>query len=186
MSLNLSENLTEHLTRTLIVVASLARPVYIVAGVTFVAAAVLFPLCRRTWLNKGSFSWLGVFCYQSPAGCVRIACAWTKLLILLVLLAENRVLDLAEYLMLILPGLLYALLSKSPVAFVSKFMWTALETVGLLAVNILCGYIVEMNPDFGYVIVYVLLSVFMGVFGVYLFLRELHATSTERRRGIDV
>lgn len=179
-------NLNDNLTRVLILMASLARPVYIIVGATLVASAILLPLCRRTWLNKPSFSWLGIFCYQSPAGCVRIACAWTKLLVLLVLLAENRVLGLAEYLMLILPGLLYAALSKSPAAFAGKFMWTALETTGLLAVNILCGYIVEMKPDFGYVVIYALLSVFMGIFGIYLFLRELHAISMERRRGIDV
>jgi hypothetical protein len=178
-------DLNGDLTRVLIITGSLARPVYTVIIATIAVAVILIPLCRRTWLNKASFSWLGVFCYQPDAGYVRIACAWIKLIILIVLLTWNRVLGLTDYLMLILPGLLYAALSKSPTAFVGKFAWTALETVGLFAANILCGYIIEMNPEIGYTIIYVMLSVFIGIFGVYLFLRELHAVSTERRRRAD-
>jgi hypothetical protein len=180
---------SDEITRVLIVTASLALPVYIAAGATLALAAVLIPLCRRTWLNKRSFSWLGVFYRQRSAGYLRAACSWVKLLmllILLVLLARGRVLGLSDYLMLVLPGILYAALSKSPSAIIGKFMWTALETVGLLAVGILRSYVTEMNPGTDFVLVYALLSVFMGIFGVYVFLRELHAVSTERGRGFNV
>jgi hypothetical protein len=103
---------------------------------------------------------------------------------LIILLAESRVLGAADYLMFLLPGLVYALLSRSPMAFLNKFVWIALEAIGLFAVNILCNYIVEMSPGDGIRVIYALLSVFIGIFGVYLFLREFHAISTERRRSI--
>jgi hypothetical protein len=177
-------NPTEEITRILLITASLALPVYITAGATLAAAAVLIPLCRHTWLDKASFSWLGILYRQKPAGYLRAACAWVKLLMLIILLASYRVLGLADYLLLLLPGLLYAALSKSPAAFIRKFTWIALETAGLLSANILCGYIIEMRPGTGFMLIYVLLSVFIGVFGVYVFLRELHAVSTERGRGL--
>jgi hypothetical protein len=173
----------EDMTRVLLVTATLSRPVYIAMGATLIVGAILIPLCRRTWLHKRSFSWLGIFYRQTTVGCLRAACAWVKLLMLIILLAEHRVLNLADYIMLILPGLIYAALSRSPAAFISKFTWTALEVVGMFAVNILCGYIIEMNPGFAYTLIYVLLSVFIGIFGVYLFMREIHAVSTERGRG---
>jgi hypothetical protein len=177
--------INEELTKALIVAAQLARPAYIAAGVTSALGAILIPVCRRTWLNKASFAWVGLFYRQSAAGCLRIACVWLKLLMLLIPLADGRMLGAADYLMLILPGLVYAALSKSAASVAGKIMWTASEAVGLLAVNIFRAYIAEMDPGPAFTLVYAMLSVFMGVFGVYLFLREIHAISAARERGAN-
>jgi hypothetical protein len=168
----------------LLEIAPLSRLAAVTAGATVALCAALLPLCRRTWFNKPSFSWLGIFYGQSAAGYVRLACAWVKLVLLITLLAGHRELNASEYIAFLIPGVLFAALSRSFTSALSKLMWAALEAVGLLACNTLCGFIIEMSPGAGYTAVYILLSVFIGIFGVYLFLRDLHSISGERRRAV--
>jgi hypothetical protein len=170
-------DITEGLTRTLLVIAPLSRLVIVTAAATAALCAVLLPLCRRTWLNKGSFSWLGIFYRQSYAGYVKLACAWVKLVLLITLLASYRALDASEYAAFLIPGLVYAALSRSFTAFVNKLLWLVLETAGLLACNTLCDFVIEMAPGVAFIVIYVMLSVFIAIFGLYLFLRELHSIS---------
>ena len=177
-------NMTEMLTRTLIVMAPLSRLVIVTAAATAALCAALLPLCRHTWLNKGSFSWLGIFYGQGGAGYVKLACAWVKLVLLITLLASFKALEASEYAAFLIPGLLYAALSRTFASLLNKLLWLTLETVGLLACNTLCDFVIEMDPGAVFTAVCVLLSVFVAVFGLYLFLRELHSISGERRRFV--
>jgi hypothetical protein len=177
-------NISEGLTRTLLVIAPLSRLAIVTVAATLALCAVLLPLCRRTWLNKSSFSWLGIFYRQGYAGYVKLACAWVKLVLLFTLLAGYKALDASEYAAFLIPGLVYAALSRSFAVFANKLLWLALETAGLLACNTLCDFVIEMDPGAAFMAVYVALSVFIAIFGFYLFLRELHSISGERRRFV--
>jgi hypothetical protein len=166
------------------VIYPLTRYVYIVAASVVLACVIVIPLCRKTWLNKRSFSWLGVFYYQTPVGYLRLTCAWLKLVLLIALLFQSRTLEAADYMLFLFPGVLYSVLSKRVSTAISKLMWVAIGGVSVFVANTISGYIIEMDPGVEFTIIHILFCVYAGVFAVYLFLRDLHAISGERRRSI--
>jgi hypothetical protein len=166
------------------VIYPLTRYVYIVAASLAAACIIVIPLCHRTWLNKASFSWLGVFYYQTPVGYLRLSCAWLKLVLLIALLFQQKTLEAAEYMLLLIPGVVYSLLSKRVGTAINKLMWVAIGGVSVFVANTIYGYIAEMDPGVEFTIIHILFCVYAGVFALYLFLRDLHAISGERRRSI--
>jgi hypothetical protein len=174
----------EFVQRVFTVILPLSRYVYIVAATLAVACIIVIPLCRRTWLNKPSFSWLGVFYYQTSVGYLRLTCAWLKLVLLIALLFQRRPLEAAEYMLLLIPGVLYSLLSRNVATVINKLLWVAIGAVSVFVANTISSYITEMDPGVEFTIIYILFSVYAGVFALYLFLRDLHAISGERRRSI--
>ena len=51
---------------------------------------------------------------------------------------------------------------------------------GLLAVNLICGYIKDMAGGAIFVVLYVIMGLFLAMFSVYLFLVELNTLSSGR------
>ena len=112
---------------------------------------------------------------------MRLGAAWVKLCLLLISLAAFQKLTLSHYLLLALPGLLYAIEPEAPLRTPINLLGSVMALAGLLAANIVCGYIQDLRPGAGFVVVYVFMSLFLTLYGIYLFLNELNDLSMGRR-----
>ena len=152
-------------------------------AVTAATAAALVPLLllsRGLWVDQPRFRWLGLFFGLSTGDCARLACAWSKLVLLLGYLAAFRKLDTANYLLFLAFGAVYAVSFHDLARIPGRILWLALELVALVSCNLLCGYIRDVNGAALLRTAYILMAIFMSLFGAYLFLIELNDISAGR------
>ena len=109
-----------------------------------------------------------------------LACAWLKLVFLLVFVLGFQKLVLMHYLMVLIPGLVAALCASGFRGRVGSLLWLLLQTAGLLSVNLICGYIRDLSGTEGFLLIYVVMGIFLLLFSVYLFLNEVNAISAQR------
>lgn len=150
-------------------------------GATAAALAALLALSRGLWVDRPAFRWLGLFFGLGRWDCARLGCAWLKLCLLLAYLAAFQKLTAAHYVLFAAPALLFCVQPRTPGSIPGSLLGCVMELVGVGAANIVCGYIRDMHPGAGFVVVYVLISVFLALYAVYLFLTELNAVSNGRR-----
>lgn len=155
-------------------------------AITAAAAATLLVLpgllvcCRTAWLRSRSFRIAGLFFGLTGKEVLGLACGWLKFIFMLTFILGFQQMSLLHYWMLLLPGVLAALCAPSLSRKLSGLFWLMLQTVGLLSVNLVCGYIRELDGGLGFFLVYVAMGLFLTLFSVYLFLMELGALSAGR------
>lgn len=154
-------------------------PMAFVAAVTIIAIVIVVPMLSRLRMNSRAFGWLSVFYELRGTGCVRLACAWTKLWLLVIFLALFDDLSMQEYILFLVPGLFYVLTGKAKGIF-GRLFWFLVELMGLFTANVVCSYILDMRPGMIFTLIYAALSVFMVLFGIYLFMTELNDISGTR------
>ncbi len=147
---------------------------------TLIAMIVISILGRHTWVGKRHFPLPSLFFSLDARGTLRIACAWLKLIFLIVFLVSFQKMVLIQYLMILLPGLLLALLAGRLSQIGSGLFWLLLQLMGLFCANMVCGYIRDMAAGIGFILVYIAISVFMALFSVYMFLLDLDSISGSR------
>lgn len=152
---------------------------------TCVALAVLLVMSRGLWFDRPAFRWLGLFYGLDKGGCLRLACAWLKFCVLLTYLVAFQKLTTAHYLLFLVPALIFSVplhqLTELPANLLGVFM----ELVGLVAANVVCGYYQDLHPGVGFLLVYILISLFLALYAVYLFLTELNVISNGRRVHVE-
>lgn len=156
-----------------------------VAVPTCAALAALLLMSRGLWFDKRGFRWLGLFYGLGRFDSVRLGCAWVKFCLVLAYLIGFRKLETIHYLMLVVPSLIFSIQIRDPKGIPANLLSCVMELVGLIAVNIICGYIQDYNPGAGFVVVYLLISLFLGLYALYLFLTELNVISNGRRVRIE-
>lgn len=177
--------LHEFLLRVLVVLQPVIPAVIAAAAVTLLAVVITAIGVHGLWIDQRKFRWLGIFYGLSTSDCLHLACAWIELVLLAVFLISFRKLTAADYLLFLIPGGLYALQFKSLKKIPVRLLWLALEFVGLLSANLVCGYYHDMHGGLGFALVYVIMAVFMMLFGCYLFLTELSDISEGRSPVIE-
>lgn len=150
------------------------------AVATLAAFFVLLLLCRNTWVGEKGFRLVGIFFGLNGRGSVRLACAWLKLIFLLVFVLSFQKLTLLHYLMMALPGVILTLCGQGLSGRLRGFLWLLLQTAGLLSVNLVCGYIRDMSGGMGFLLLYIAMGLFLILFSLYLFLNELAGISAQR------
>ncbi len=160
---------------------------YMIAVIAATAAVlpVLLWLARGVWVSDERFRWMGMFFGMKKPDCVRLACAWIKLVLLISLLAAFKPMEIAHYLLFIIPGVVYALSTRELIRIPGRLIWVGLELVALLCCNLICGYIHDVDAGTGFTVVYVLMSILAALFGIYLFLTELNDISAGRSTDIE-
>lgn len=157
-------------------------PFMAVAGIlTGLALVALLILSHGIWVDRPGFRWLGLFYGLSGMDCVRLSCAWLKLCLLLSYLVAFQKLQATHYILAAVPCLLFSLSVREIRSIPTHLLGCLMELVGLFAVNVVCGYIWDMHPGVGFLLVYILLCLFLALYAVYLFLTELNAVSNGRR-----
>lgn len=177
------------LQETLLIVFHAAEPLLpfmAAAGLlTCAVLAVLLVLSRGLWFDRPAFRWLGLFYGLDGWDCLRLGCAWLKFCILLSYLAAFQKLTAAHYVLFLAPALIFSVrirrLSELPANLLGVFM----ELVGLVAANVVCGYYRDLHPGAGFLLVYILISLFLALYAVYLFLTELNVISNGRRIQVE-
>lgn len=160
-------------------------PFCIVLGATAVAVLIVGPLCGRTWVNKKSFRWIGALYHLGAGGVIRLGCAWIKLVLLITFLIRFQELDGKDYLMFLIPGLIYALDFGNAKKIPGRLFWLVIELVGLFTASIVSGYIHDMHPEIIFTFIYIAIAIFMGLFGIYIFMGELDELSSVRKAPIE-
>lgn len=171
--------------RVLVQVEPLLPLLLIVAVPTLIALPVLLLASRGLWVDRRAFHWLGLFLGLKGWDCVRLAGAWVKLLLLLAYLIFFQKLSAANYLLVLIPGIVYCGSARDLARIPGRLVWFFLELVALMSCNLLCGYIRDVNGAALVVAAYVLMAAFTALFGVYLFLTELNDISAGRRTKLE-
>ncbi len=156
-----------------------------VAAITLLLLPILLFLCRRLWVSQRRFRWLSLFFGLKASECVRVACSWIKLLLVLAYLIAFQKLSLIHYELLLIPGLLYVLSPWDWLRIPGRLLWLVLEMAGLLSCNLICGYIREMSSGLLFPAVYCLMAFLEGLFACYLFLTEINDISAGRALNLE-
>ena len=115
------------------------------------------------------------------AGCLCLACAWIRLVLLVSYLAGFCAPDAGRYLLFLAPGMVCVLLMRPAVRLPLRLLRLVLEGAALLSCNLMCAYIRTVYAGMGYVAAYVVMAVITALFGIYLFLTEAGEISAGRR-----
>ena len=175
----------ELVVRVLAQVQPLLPYMLIVTAMTTAALAALLLASRGLWVDQRRFQWLGLFFSLSTGDCVRLACAWVKLLMLLSLLAGFQKLEIAKYLLFLVPGVVYALWPRRLARLPGRLAWLSVEFAGLLSCGLICGYIRDMQAGLRYYLIYIAMALFTALFGLYIFLTELDDISNGRSANLE-
>ena len=147
---------------------------------TVVVLVFLLLYSRNIRVDSRRFRLAGLFFGLNGRCSLRLACAWLKLIFMLVFVLGFQKLSLLHYLMLLIPGVLSALCAGGIGRGISSLLWLALQTVGLLSVNLICGYIRDLSGTAGFFLIYAAMGLFLILFIVYLFLNEVNSISVQR------
>lgn len=156
-----------------------------VAVPTILLLPVFLHLSRTVWVDQRRFRWLGLFLGLSGWDCLRLACAWIKLLLLISFLAAFRKLGTPHYLMFLAPGVLQCMSVRGALRVPGRLVWFALELAALLSCNMVCGYIRDVTADTFFYLLYICMALFTALFGIYLFLTELNDISAGRGTNFE-
>lgn len=170
--------------RVLSALSPMVPGILAVLAATVAAMLVLQVLCRTTWVQDANFRLAGLFFGMTAKSGLRLGCSWTKMIFVLVFIISFRKLALINYFMILLPGLVLALSESGANKKIAGLLWLVLQTLGLLAANLICGYVLDFSAGLVFVLVYVAMGLFLGFFSVFLFLNELSTISNER--DVDV
>lgn len=147
---------------------------------TLLVLPLLAVFCRRSWVLDRGFCIGSLFFGLTGREILRLSCAWLRLIFLIVFIISFRKMSLLGYWSFLLPSLLTAICGETYPKKLSGFLWTALQTVGLLSANLICGYIIDMDGSIGFFIIYIAMGLFLSLLGIYLFLLELDGISRAR------
>lgn len=170
----------EFLMRVLLGLSPMLPALVTSAVMTLLAAAVLTRVCRHTWMGDKGFSISGLFFGLTGRGCLRLACAWLKLIFLVTFIAAFKKLTILGYGMFLLTGVMEALFAQTFIRKLSGMFWLVLQIAGLLSVNLICGYILDMYGGWIFYLIYGAMGLFLTLFGIYLFLLEVSDISDGR------
>lgn len=151
-----------------------------VVAASLLVLPTLLVCCKTAWVNDPRFRVAGLFFGLTGRDACFLSCAWIKLIVMLVFIVGFQKLVLVQYGMVLLPGILAAICARSGGQKTGTLLWLVLQMAGLLAVNLICGYIKDMAGGAIFVVLYVIMGLFLAMFSVYLFLVELNALSSGR------
>lgn len=146
---------------------------------------VVLHLGRSLWVDQRRFRWMGLFLGLSGWDCLRLACSWIKLLLLISFLAAFRKLSVPHYLLFLVPGVLGSLSARGALRMPGRLVWFGLEVVALMSCNMVCGYIRDVTAETLFYVLYICMALFTALFGVYLFLTELNDISAGRGTNFE-
>lgn len=156
-----------------------------VAVPTILLLPAFLRLGRNVWMDQKRFRWFGLFLGLSGWDCLRLACSWIKLLLLVSFLLAFRKLGAPQYLLFLVPGVLQCLSARGALRVPGRLVWLALEFVALLSCNMVCGYIRDVTAEALFYVLYICMALFSALFGGYLFLTELNDISAGRGANFE-
>lgn len=157
-------------------------PMVLTAALLTVAvwAALVLP-CSRFWVDSRKTGWLGLFLGLRGKGCVRLACAWLRCCLTLALLIPVSQLTALHCVVYAVPMLAGLWGDTAPGRVLGRLLGDAALFAGVLLANLLFGYWQGTGQSFVILSLCIVLSVFVLLFNLYLFLLELESISEDRQ-----
>ena len=141
-----------------------------VVAASLLVLPTLLVCCKTAWVNDPRFRVAGLFFGLTGRDACFLSCAWIKLIVMLVFIVGFQKLVLVQYGMVLLPGVLAAICVRSGGQKTGTLLWLVLQMAGLLAVNLICGYIKDMAGGGGFFVVFFVCWGVFCPFCVVLFL----------------
>lgn len=185
MSMELAMDPYELLLRVLARAEPLLPYLLAAAVLTALPLPLFLVFGRSTWVDRRRFGWAGLLLGLDRWSCLRLACAWSKLLLLIGFLTIFHKMELEHYLLFLIPGVLECLSLQDVLRIPGRLIWLALETVVLFSCNMVCGYIHDTTAQDLLYVLYACMALFTALFGIYLFLTELNDISEGRSASLD-
>ncbi len=172
--------LREFLVRMLVFIQPLLPVALTALGLTTVAILVLAVVSPKMNVEQKRFRWLGLFFNLSILDCVRVACSWLKLVLILVYLVAFKSLTAADVVLILIPSVFGAIRFHSIRNTIGNILWLVVEFAALISTNLVCGFIHTFNSGVSMMVVYICMAVFTVLLAIYLFLTELGEISERR------
>ena len=152
------------------------------AMVTLVMLGVLSFLAGGTWFDKAGFRVVGLFYGLSGYDCFRLALSWIRLMMIIYFVIRFEEIETVNFVAFLMIGILYIFDVRKPKRIPGNTLWMLILSAGLIAVNLVCGYIHTLVLfDFKVYVIYVLMGLFLCLFSFYLFIQEADVISSDRK-----
>lgn len=136
-------------------------------------------------MSRKTFGWYSVLYSIDEIECVRLSGAWIRTILILSYLISCQRMNILHYIFLIIAGMLSIVSAKEPIRIPARFLWFILELAGLFACNLIITYTKDMRAGVIFMVIYVLMSIFEGLFAIYLFVTELSDISSARSNNLE-
>ena len=171
----------ETILRMLYLLEPLVPAVLITAGLTAAMMLLLVLPCSRFWPDdRRGNRWLGLFFGLHGWDYVRLACVWLRFCLCVTLLLPFLRLTAQHYVLYAVP-MVVGLWGGAPGRWVGRLLGDAALFAGVLLTELLFSYWQGVGGSFAVLSLYVVLSLFVLLFNIYLFLLELENISGDRK-----
>ena len=136
---------------------------------------------RKIWMNDQGFGYLSIFFNMNFFSAIKLSCVWLKFLLILMFIIGFQPLGVIHYLFILVPCILMIFISTNLMELINHIINTFIQAAGLVALNILCSYILEFEFEVVYIVAYIFIAILVILYSVYIFISELDAISLGRR-----
>ena len=140
---------------------------------------------RKIWMNDQGFGYLSIFFNMNFFSAIKLSCVWLKLLLIMMFIIGFQPLGVIHYLFILVPCILMVFISTDLMELINHIINTCIQAAGLVALNILCSYILEFEFEVVYIVAYVFIAILVILYSIYIFISELDAISLGRRTILD-
>ena len=151
-----------------------------ITAITLAAAFILSFFTRKLWVGDRNWKRLGIFFSLNFKQRISLSCAWLKLVIMLLYLVILRELDTIHYFVLALTAVIMCIFSEPVSAVLEIFFWSFLELWAVFAANLVCSYYLTISSSAVVMAIYIFMSIFVLLLGVYRFIMETDLISESR------
>ena len=148
--------------------------------ITNIAFLVILLKSRKLWFDQKHFGVLSLFVELSPLTSAKLACAWIKCLTVWMYLVGFQKLEAIHFVFLAVPCVFIIILNRNFFAMMNHCINVGVQFVGVIAVNILCRYILQFEMKASYIIIYSLIATIIGLYSLYIFIAEVDFISRGR------
>ena len=139
----------------------------------------------KIWMNDQGFGYLSIFFNMNFFSAIKLSCVWLKLLLIMMFIIGFQPLGVIHYLFILVPCILMIFISTDLMELINHIINTCIQAAGLVALNILCSYILEFEFEVVYIVAYVFIAILVILYSIYIFISELDAISLGRRTILD-
>jgi len=171
----------EFIIRFLNSISPLSYVLIVCAIITFAMAVLLLIFSRNMWITNKKFKYFSIFFSLGPVQKWRLAACWMKFLVLIIYVVTFQKLQANHFAVFVILAIISVLSKRGILKLLSNIISNAVEGFGLYAINMICAYIYDAGSNAVYIAIYIAASLFIIVYGIYIFLNELNDISEERK-----
>lgn len=159
--------------------------VAIILVLSLIAFVFIAPKCGKIWMNDKGFGYMSLFFNMNIFLAIKLSCAWIKLLLVILFIVGFTSLDVMHFIFLLVPCILMLFINNQMMDIFNHIVNVGIQYIGVIALNILCSYIIQFQFEIIYLAAYLFISILVILYSIYVFILEVDAISLGRRTIIN-